>query len=61
MRLKRLLNNKQNIIAKVITGYPSNKEGKDGDLQIRQVPNKGLFLFFKYWYDFSNSSIVFNP
>ena len=66
MRLKRLLNNKQNIIAKVITGYPSNKEGKDGDLQIRQVPNKGLFLFFKYghaWYGtrLNKVDIVQNP
>ena len=53
MKLKKQLINKQERIPKVKVGYPSPKTGADGDMQIRAVPNKGLFLFYKFgnnWY-----------
>ena len=51
--INKLLISKQNKINKVKKGYPAQKEGRDGDLQVRIVPNKGLFLFYKWgntWY-----------
>ena len=54
MRLKdkRLLKSKQKIIS-TGKGTPSNKEGRDGDLTVRNIPGRGLFLYYKYhskWY-----------
>ena len=51
--LTNLLINKQNRIHKVKKGYPSQKEGRDGDMVIRRISGKGLFLFYKFgntWY-----------
>ena len=66
MKLEKRLINKQEKISKVKIGYPSPKDGSDGDMQIRAVPNKGLFLFYKYgnnWYGsrMEKSTDIKNP
>ena len=51
--LTNLLINKQNRIPKVKKGYPSQKEGRDGDITIRWIPGRGLYLMYKWgskWY-----------
>ena len=66
MKIDKKLLQKQEKIPRVKVGYPSPKDGSDGDMQIRAVPNKGLFLFYKYgnnWYGsrMVKSSEIKNP
>jgi len=66
LKLDKRLLMKQEKIPQVKVGYPSPKEGSEGDMQIRAVPNKGLFLFYKYgnnWYGsrMEKSSDIKNP
>ena len=51
-KTKLLLNQKQKSISEGI-GAPSPREGGDGDLTVRRIPGRGLFLYYKYkskWY-----------
>ena len=43
-KTKKLLRHKQKSISEGL-GSPGHKEGKDGDLTVRRIPGKGLFLF----------------
>ena len=50
--LKSELRLKQKLITKG-SGFPGDREGRDGDFTIRHVPGRGLFLFYKWgskWY-----------
>ena len=50
--MSKRLHNKQKLITRA-KGYPHNKEGKDGDFSIRDIPGKGVFLYYKHngkWY-----------
>ena len=50
--IKRLQNSKQNRIS-FVASTPNERVGKDGDLRLSMVPNKGLFMFYKLgsaWY-----------
>ena len=55
--INKLLISKQNKINKVKKGYPAQKEGRDGDLQVRIVPNKGLFLYYKSLLNIHNNTL----
>ena len=50
--IQNKLNSKQALISSG-KGMPSLKEGKNGDITIRNISGRGLFLFYKYngkWY-----------
>lgn len=52
LRIRNLGVQKQNRIP-FLTGTPGPSVGRDGDMQIRLVPRKGLYLFYKHgneWY-----------
>jgi len=51
--LSRILHNKKASRTTIGKGEPSRREGSDGDITIREVTGKGIFLFVKYnnnWY-----------
>ena len=51
-KLKSKLNSKQKAISSA-NGTPGIREGNNGDLTVRNIQGKGLFLFYKYygkWY-----------
>ena len=45
-KLNKLLYGKQKSITHAV-GYPTLNEGNDGDITIRTVPGRGVFLFVK--------------
>ena len=56
--LKSNIRLKQKLITRG-SGFPGNNEGRDGDFTVRNVPGRGLFLFYKWgkkWYSSRFSS-----
>ena len=50
--LSRILSTNQRSIGRG-TGMPSHSEGRDGDITVRWVPSRGLYLLYKWasrWY-----------
>jgi hypothetical protein len=51
--ISRILHNKKASRTTIGKGEPSQREGSDGDMSIREITGKGIFLFVKYnnnWY-----------
>ena len=46
-KINSRLNLKQKLISKGI-GFPSKKEGRDGDLAVRYIKGQGIFLCYKW-------------
>ena len=65
-RVVRVLEQKKDTKVVVDKGSPKSFEGNEGDIQIRELANKGVFLFSKYngsWVQtkLDNGSESFNP
>ena len=59
-RIKRLEASKQNRVG-FRTGTPNERDGRDGDMYVSLVPNKGMFLFYKHansWYGTKLSKMI---
>ena len=47
-RLVRVLEQKKDQKVKIASGSPKHSTGSDGDIQLREISNEGLFLYTKY-------------